>query len=60
MLLISVFIVLGYPLLALAYAPSLIRAVWFYGKKIPIMKIGILEIANSVFVLTCLTTYLLI
>lgn len=60
MLLIIVFIALGYPLLALAYAPSLIRAVWFYGKKIPIMKIGILEIANSIFVLTCLTTYLLI
>ncbi|WP_215146037.1 YwiC-like family protein [Exiguobacterium qingdaonense] len=59
-LLFIVFIVLGYPLLALAYAPSLIRAVWFYGKTIPIMKIGIVEIANSIFVLTCLTTYLLI
>ncbi|WP_214884296.1 MULTISPECIES: YwiC-like family protein [unclassified Exiguobacterium] len=57
-LLIIVFIVLGYPLLVLAYAPSLIRAIWFYGKKVPIMKIGIVEIANSVFVLTCLATYL--
>jgi hypothetical protein len=60
MLLIVVFIALGYPLLALAYAPSLIRAIWFYGKKIPIMKIGIVEIANSVFVLVCLTMNLLI
>lgn len=57
-LLVAVFIVLGYPLLALAYAPSLIRAVVFYGKKIPIMKIGIVEIANSVFVLGCLSWYL--
>ena len=60
MLLIVVFIALGYPLLALVYAPSLIRAIWFYGKKIPIMKIGIVEIANSVFVLVCLTMNLLI
>ncbi|WP_215112480.1 MULTISPECIES: YwiC-like family protein [unclassified Exiguobacterium] len=57
-LLVAVFIVLGYPLLTLAYAPSLIRAVVFYGKKIPIMKIGIVEIANSVFVLGCLSWYL--
>ncbi|WP_396129132.1 YwiC-like family protein [Exiguobacterium mexicanum] len=57
-LLVAVFIVLGYPLLALAYAPSLIRAVVFYGKRIPIMKIGIVEIANSVFVLGCLSWYL--
>lgn len=58
MLLILSFIGLGYPLLALAYSPSLIRAVGFYGKKIPIMKIGIVEIVNSVFVLVCLGVYL--
>lgn len=57
-LLVAVFIAFGYPVLALAYAPSLIRAVAFYGKKIPIMKIGIVEIANSVFVLGCLSWYL--
>lgn len=50
----------GYPLLALAYGPSLIRAVVFYGKKIPIMKIGIFEIVNSVFVLVCLGLYLVV
>lgn len=57
-LLVALFVVLGYPVLALAYAPSLIRAIAFYGKKIPIMKIGIVEIANSVFVLGCLSWYL--
>ncbi|WP_214797442.1 YwiC-like family protein [Exiguobacterium sp. s5] len=57
-LLVATFIAFGYPVLALAYAPSLVRAVAFYGKKIPIMKIGIVEIANSVFVLGCLSWYL--
>lgn len=57
-LLVAIFIVFGYPVLALAYVPSLVRAVAFYGKKIPIMKIGIVEIANSVFVLGCLSWYL--
>ncbi|MFK3987666.1 MULTISPECIES: YwiC-like family protein [Exiguobacterium] len=57
-LLVAIFIAFGYPVLALAYAPSLVRAVAFYGKKIPIMKIGIVEIANSVFVLGCLSWYL--
>ncbi|WP_114164835.1 YwiC-like family protein [Exiguobacterium sp. TNDT2] len=57
-LLVTIFIAFGYPVLALAYAPSLVRAVAFYGKKIPIMKIGIVEIANSVFVLGCLSWYL--
>ncbi|WP_214709321.1 MULTISPECIES: YwiC-like family protein [unclassified Exiguobacterium] len=57
-LLVAIFITFGYPVLALAYAPSLVRAVAFYGKKIPIMKIGIVEIANSVFVLGCLSWYL--
>ncbi|WP_214762445.1 YwiC-like family protein [Exiguobacterium sp. s146] len=56
--LVTLFVVLSYPVLALAYAPSLIRAIAFYGKKIPIMKIGIVEIANSVFVLGCLSWYL--
>lgn len=57
-LLVAIFIAFGYPVLALAYVPSLVRAVAFYGKKIPIMKIGIVEIANSVFVLGCLSWYL--
>ncbi|WP_214788370.1 YwiC-like family protein [Exiguobacterium sp. s21] len=57
-LLVAIFIAFGYPVLALAYAPSLVRAVAFYGKKIPIMRIGIVEIANSVFVLGCLSWYL--
>ncbi|MFN4214865.1 YwiC-like family protein [Exiguobacterium sp.] len=58
LVLVVSFIFLGYPLLALAYVPSLVRAVVFYGKKIPIMRIGIVEIANSVFVLVCLSVYL--
>ncbi len=39
---------LGYYVLILAYVPSVIRAFYLYGKTISIMKIGILEIGNSV------------
>ena len=42
-------LVFGYPLFVLAYIPSLIRAVYLYGKKISTMKMGILEIGNSVY-----------
>ena len=58
LMLVAGFVGFGFPLLAIAYVPSLIRAMAFYGKKIPIMKIGIFEIANSVFVLVCLGVYL--
>ncbi|MBM7649080.1 hypothetical protein JOC78_002033 [Bacillus ectoiniformans] len=36
-------------LLVLAFLPSVIRAFFLYGKNISIMKVGILEIANSAF-----------
>lgn len=58
LLVVVFFIGLGYPLLSIAYIPSLIRAIVFYGKKIPIMKVGIVEIANSLFVLTFLSWHL--
>ena len=35
----------------LMYIPSLIRSIVLYGKKIKIMHVGLIEIANSVFVL---------
>ncbi|MFX3625351.1 MAG: YwiC-like family protein [Ectobacillus sp.] len=37
------------PLLAIAFIPSLIRAVWLYGKKVSVIKVGVLEIANAVY-----------
>ncbi|WP_239740035.1 MULTISPECIES: YwiC-like family protein [unclassified Mammaliicoccus] len=40
-----------HPLVMLMYIPSLIRSVVLYGKKIKIMHVGLIEIANSVFVL---------
>lgn len=41
----------GYYLLTIAYVPSLIRAIYFYGKSMTMMKVGVLEIANSAFFL---------
>jgi hypothetical protein len=42
---------IGYPILVLAYVPSVVRAVYLYGKSLPIMKLGILEIANAAYFL---------
>jgi hypothetical protein len=44
-------VAIGYPLLVLAYVPSVVRAVYLYGKSLPIMKLGILEIANAAYFL---------
>ena len=40
------------PLFVLAYIPSLIRSIVLYGKGITMMKIGVLEIINSIFFFT--------
>ncbi|WP_342044603.1 YwiC-like family protein [Bacillus sp. OTU530] len=37
------------PALAIAFVPSLVRAILFYGKNMPVLKVGTLEIANSVY-----------
>ncbi|WP_414043782.1 YwiC-like family protein [Macrococcus animalis] len=39
-----------HPLIGLAFVPSLVRAIAFYGKQMKPMKIGIAEIANAVFI----------
>lgn len=39
------------PWLSLVFIPSLIRAIVLYGKKISILKVGILEIVNAVYFL---------
>jgi hypothetical protein len=49
LLLIVGLVIVGRPWLALAYAPSVIRALYLYGKSISTMKLGVLEIANSVY-----------
>ncbi|MDQ0153871.1 YwiC-like family protein [Robertmurraya andreesenii] len=41
------FLVMGNWVVAIAFVPSLIRAIYYYGKPLPIMKIGIMEIVNS-------------
>ncbi|PKE39752.1 YwiC-like family protein [Macrococcoides caseolyticum] len=46
-------VIVGYfihPLLLIAFLPSLIRAVILYGKQLKPIKIGVLEIANAVFI----------
>ena len=39
----------GHGWLALAYMPSVVRAIYFYGKAMSIKKVGIYEIANAVY-----------
>lgn len=49
LLLVVGLIIAGYPLFALAYVPSVVRALYLYGKSISTMKVGVLEIANAVY-----------
>jgi YwiC-like protein len=51
LLLIIGLILIGYPILVIAYLPSVIRAIYFYGKSLSILKLGILEIVNSAYFL---------
>ena len=39
---------LGYAAFVFAFLPSLVRAIYFYGKNVSVMKVGIYEIVNSV------------
>jgi hypothetical protein len=47
--LILLLFISGNGFIALAYVPSFVRAVYFYGKSLSIKKIGIYEIVNSVY-----------
>ena len=44
---IIAWIIVGEWIIAIAFMPSLIRAVYLYGKKITIMQLGIIEIINA-------------
>ncbi|EEL50103.1 MULTISPECIES: YwiC-like family protein [Bacillus cereus group] len=46
------------PWLSLVFLPSLVRAIVLYGKKISILKVGVLEIVNSVYFLIVMTILL--
>ncbi|MCP8970717.1 YwiC-like family protein [Ectobacillus ponti] len=46
------------PYLALAFLPSLLRALFFYGKNMPALKVGVWEIANSVYFTLTLTVFM--
>lgn len=49
LLLLVVWLVLGYWIVAAAYLPSLFRSITFYGKPLSPKKIGIFEIGNAAF-----------
>jgi hypothetical protein len=51
LLLIAGLVISGYPLLIIAFVPSVIRAMYLYGKSLSVMKIGVLEIVNSAYFL---------
>ncbi|WP_243291481.1 YwiC-like family protein [Bacillus sp. FJAT-47783] len=48
-LLIIVLIMSGYSLFTILYVPSVLRAVYLYGKKMTIMKVGIMETVNAIY-----------
>jgi hypothetical protein len=50
--------IFGEEIIALAFFPSLVRAIWMYGKKLSILKIGILEIVNSVIFFIIMVIYI--
>ena len=45
------------PWAIIAFVPSIIRAIVLYGRKIPIMKIGIIEIVNAAFFFICIIIF---
>ena len=47
-------IIAGYPLFTIAFIPSVVRSIAFYGKSLSVLKVGILEIVNSVYFLVVL------
>lgn len=51
--------ILGYWIAALAFLPSLFRAVYFYGKPMSMMKIGIMEIVNAVIFFSIMVIHLI-
>lgn len=48
---LTIIIFVTNPWCSLIFIPSVIRAIMLYGKKISIIKVGILEIVNSVYFL---------
>lgn len=56
--LIIVLLLSGEPWMTLAFLPSLIRAVSFYGKKLSTKKLGILEIVNAAYFFIALLLFL--
>lgn len=46
-----ILVIIGFPLVALAFLPSTIRAIVLYGKPLTMMHVGILEIVNSIYFL---------
>lgn len=47
-----------HPTLCIAFIPSLIRAIMLYGKQMKPMKIGMIEIANAVFITAFVGIYI--
>lgn len=53
-------LICGYPIVALAYVSSAIRAFYNYGKRLPIMKLGIIEIVNAAIFFVIMTVAILL
>lgn len=59
-LLLAVWFILGFWIVAIAYIPSLLRAIFFYGKPLTPKQIGIYEIVNSAILFAVMTIQIVI
>ena len=57
LLLVAVWFGVGYWIVAIAYIPSLIRAIIFYGRPLSPKQIGIYEIINSAIFFTIMMPF---
>ncbi|MGI8385454.1 YwiC-like family protein [Robertmurraya sp. P23] len=60
LLVFILWLIVGYWIFALASLPSLLRAIFFYGKPYSVRKVGILEIVNAVLFFGMMTVALLV
>jgi hypothetical protein len=59
-MLVVVWFSIGYWIVAIAYTPSLLRAIIFYGKPLTPKQIGIYEIINSAIFFTIMAIQIII
>jgi hypothetical protein len=60
LMVVILWLIVGYWIFAIASLPSMLRAIFFYGKTYSVKKVGILEIVNAVVFFGMMTVALLV